>query len=78
MFVKVLRSYLKIQVICDNIQEVLLRDDYIMKIVTLENMFIIIVTCKGCLAYDEIILCQLKLESILWFHGLIVYQEGSG
>jgi len=47
-----------------------------MNTITLENAFsIVVITCMGCLANEEIKLCHLRFEVILRFHGLFVYQE---
>lgn len=47
-----------------------------MNTITLENAFSIdVIACMSCLVNDEIMLCQLGLEAILWFHGLMLYQD---
>lgn len=43
-----------------------------MNTITLENAFSIdVIACMSCLVNDEI----LGLEAILWFHGLMLYQD---
>lgn len=55
-------------------KDVFVRKSYIMNTITLKNVFsIVVLTCMGCVANDKIKLCQLRLESILRFHGLMVY-----
>jgi len=49
-----------------------------MNTITLENTFsMVVITCMGCLVNDEIMLRQLRLESLLRFPRLSVYQRGS-